>query len=100
MLPPVNLGRPVVTSMPMVATSRPSAAEMSPFIGFPALSAALMLRPKIPSQKYWKFVNLNANFASGGATAMRRSIPMKPPMAEQSRSSERASMARPCLVSS
>ena len=52
MLPKVKRGWPAVTSMPTVATSRPTSRETIPLIGEPVEMNAAQVRPKQASQKY------------------------------------------------
>ena len=57
---------PVMGSRPMVEIKRPSAPDMRPLIMDLDETPAMMVRPKIESQKYSADMNLSVSFASSG----------------------------------
>ena len=64
--PNVKRNTPFIVSMPIVESKRPKAPEMSPFIMESELTPAMIVKPKIESQKYSGLPKAIASFASGG----------------------------------
>ena len=73
---------PVTGSRPMVDSSRPKAPEIRPLtIDLPE-TPAMMVRPKIDSQKYSAERNFSVSWASSGAKKYREMQLKRPPQKE------------------
>ena len=70
-------------SMPTVESSSPSAPEISPFNRESVLTPAMMVRPKMDSQKYSGLPKAIASFARTGAKKYREMQLKSPPKNEE-----------------
>ena len=86
-------------SMPMVDSSRPSAPEIRPFSRDLDATPAIMVRPKIESQKYSGDPNFMASCASSGAKKYKETQESRPPQKDEKQATASALPAFPCKVS-
>ena len=89
---------PSMGSMPMVESSRPSAPEIRPFTMDLELTPAMMVRPKMDSQKYSGEPNFMASWASRGAKKYKEMQERSPPKKEEMQAVPRALPAFPWRV--
>ena len=78
-LPNVKRKTPFIGSMPIVENKSPRAPESSPLIIELVLTPAMIVRPKIESQKYSGLPNAIASFASVGLKKYREMQLKRPP---------------------
>ena len=75
-------GMPEPGSEPMVLSSRPSAPDIRPLSRLLPATPAMMVRPKIDSQKYSADWNFSVSSASSGAKKYREMQLSRPPQKE------------------
>ena len=97
--PNMNRWAPSMGSMPMVDSSRPSAPEIRPFSRDLDATPAIMVRPKIESQKYSGDPNFMASCASSGAKKYKETQESRPPQKDEKQATASALPAFPCKVS-
>ena len=81
--PKVTRNTPFIGSIPSVESSRPSAPEIRPFSRESVLTPAIIVRPKMDSQKYSGLPKAIASFASAGAKKYREMQLSSPPKNEE-----------------
>ncbi len=96
-IPKVNRTSPPTGEMPIVEISSPSAPAAMPLSRVGAM-LAIMVRPKMPIQKYSWGPKASTTWASSGASTSRPITPMTPPKTDPIVLPMIAPSLRPCWV--